>query len=132
MNLEVKETIIPEFEDIDSDVQKEKVGIPVPESVTNTQKVLKHFAKRTEKPLDMNSIWIKTIMNRVPEVTHISFEIVERTKETFVKIVLKNPLRGKDYVRFKLNVDQSMMTSNEWEQIYNVLKDKSYATKGDL
>lgn len=132
MNLEVKETVIPSFEDTDSDVHTEKVGIPVPESVTNTQKILKHFAKRTEKPLDMNSLWIKTIMRKIPEVTHISFETIERTKESFVKVILKNFSGGKDYVRFKLNIEQNSMTSYEWEQIYYGLKNKSYANQGGI
>lgn len=70
---------------------------------------------------------IKEIKNKLGvSCTFLAFEVEGST--TYLKAVLKNNLGGKDTVRQKINVPLNTLTEQDYENMYNVLKEKTYDT----
>lgn len=58
--------------------------------------------------------------------TFLAFETESDT--VFLKAVIKNNLGGKDTVRQKINVPLNTLTEQDYENMYNVLREKTYDT----
>lgn len=46
----------------------------------------------------------------------------------FLKAIIKNNLGGKDTVKQKINVPLNTLTEQDYENMYNVLKERTYAS----